>query len=226
MRRDSAHGGSARVRYDSGMPAGCARSATLLGIGLCLVLALGGCAGGTPAWTPGVPSSSVAAVWHGAQARWFLDAPTIEVCEEGGAARRVLVPAPDDAGAEDASVAGWRQAGGDEGALTRGLADPASGTRVMERATAAEADDGGLLFERVIEVVELPAGLELSVRLPLSMRGPSADAGACVHRVAWAIHGAPLGAMWGEETHAVVLGRDEATRISLRRASPEARASQ
>ena len=192
---------------------------------MCLLCALGGCVGGTPARARIAPSSSVAAAWHGTQARWFLDAPTIEVCEESGAARRVLVRAPDDGGADDASVAGWRKVEGDAGALTRELADPASGARVMERATAAEADDGALLFERVIEVVELPAGLELSVRLPLSMRGPSAGAGACVHRVAWAIHGAPLGAMWGEETHAVVLGRDEATRISLRSASPVARAS-
>jgi len=220
------HGASASRGFGtiSRMPAVCARFAVLLGFALPVLCALGGCAGGPLASSPIGPSSSVASVWRSAPTRWFLEAPTIEVREEIGGARRVLVPSPDSAGAGGPWVAGWRNAARDEGALVRELADTASGTRVRERATAVESEDGALLLERVVEVVELPAGLELSMQLPLSMRGPSADAAASAHRVDWAVHGAPLGALWGEETHAVVLGRDEATRIALRSASPQARA--
>ncbi len=226
-----------------------ARSLAIFGIALPVLSAACGCAGGSLVSSPIAPASTVAEVWRSAPTQWFLEAPIIEVREEIGGARRALVPTPGAAGAEapGAGAPGaegpgaegpgaegpgaegpqdpsWRQGAGEAGTLMRELADRASGTRVVERATVVRAEGGVLVLERVVEVVELPAGFELSMQLPLSMRGPDDGSAGSGRRVEWTVHGAALGALWGEETHAVVLGRDEATRISLRVDSPPARA--
>ena len=202
-----------------------ARSLAIFGIALPVLSAVCACTGGSLASSPIAPASTVAELWRGAPSRWFLDAPTIEVREEIGGARRALVPTQGAAAAGGPWGPSWRHAAGEEGVLMRELADRASGTRVVERASAVRAEGGVLVLERVVEVVELPAGLELMMQLPLSMRGPDDGSAGSGRRVEWIVHGAALGALWGEETHAVVLGRDEATRISLRADSPAAPAS-
>ncbi|MBI1302391.1 MAG: hypothetical protein GC172_01150 [Phycisphaera sp.] len=174
---------------------------------------LGACSGGSLVSSTIAPASHGADAWRGEPSRWFLESPWIEVREEKSGARRALVPTGGSAGAQDA---GWRRTPGVDGAMSREVSDAPSGARVVEHATAVRAESGTLVLERTVEVIALPAGFELTMHLPLSKRGPSSRDAADRRRVDWTVHGAPLGALWGEESHFVVLGRDEATRITLR----------
>jgi len=145
-------------------------------------------------------------------ARWFLEAPRIDVRGEDGRGRRRL------ASADASASAGWRGSAG--AALRRVLLDEASGARVAELAEVREDGDGSLVLRRVVEVLDLPPGYALTMSLPLllpeGIRGAEAGKPATAVRLAWSLHGAPLGPLWGQETHEFVLGRDEAAELVLR----------
>ncbi len=199
---------------------------------LAAVTALCACAGGRPDPThPSHPRGAdahapVSIAWDTLDAReteaarWFLDGPIVEVREESGGTRRELVSSRDAAGA---GVGGWHRDAGTDGAMSRELTDAASGARVVERATAHRAAHGALLFERAVEVVALPSGFELGMLLPLAIRDEAQHDRQDAWRLEWTVHGVRLDAGWGLPAHVVILGRDEATRISLAAHAPEMR---
>ena len=199
------------------MPDSRAFSVLCAGIVLAAIATLFGCAVRAPTSTTIAPEADAAERWKGTVGLWFLEAPRIEVRDERGVHRRALVPHGCTATAEGPR---WRQAAGDGSVLMREIADRPSGVRVVERATARHAECGAAVFGRTVEVIELPAGLELVMQLPMQppVFGQSLEAGAEARerRPEWSVHGTLVGPLWGQDHYELVLGRDEATEVVLR----------
>lgn len=92
-----------------------------------------------------------------------------------------------------------------EGAAVAWRADDGRG----EVAEQAGLDPAGETWQGVFRVVAMPAGREAFLHLPL--RTPDG------HPVEILVHGAPLEPGFGAMEARVLLGRDEATRIAVRR---------
>lgn len=203
------------------MPDARAFSVLCAGIVLAAIATLFGCAVRAPTSTTIAPEADAAERWKGTVGLWFLEAPRIEVRDERGVHRRALVPDGCTATAEGPR---WRQAAGDGSVLMREIADRPSGVRVVERATARHAKCGAAVFARTVEVIELPAGLELVMQLPMQLPmqppvyGHSLEAGAEARerRPEWSVHGTLVGPLWGQDRYELILGRDEATEVVLR----------